>query len=60
LIRIRIAALSNLDAKTAYLDGELCGVDDAGLPIVSAPGVLDSFLVPLEHAWGVLQAFIRR
>jgi ATP-dependent DNA ligase len=25
-----IAALSNL--KTAYLDGELCGVDDAGLP----------------------------
>jgi DNA ligase D-like protein (predicted ligase) len=27
-----IAALSNLDVKTAYLDGELCGVDDAGLP----------------------------
>jgi ATP-dependent DNA ligase len=25
-----IAALANL--KTAYLDGELCGVDDAGLP----------------------------
>jgi DNA ligase D-like protein (predicted ligase) len=25
-------ALANLDAKTAYLDGELCGVDDAGLP----------------------------
>jgi hypothetical protein len=27
-----IAALSNLNVKTAYLDGELCGVDDAGLP----------------------------
>jgi ATP-dependent DNA ligase len=27
-----IAALANLDMKTAYLDGELCGVDDAGLP----------------------------
>jgi DNA ligase D-like protein (predicted ligase) len=27
-----IAALANLNAKTAYLDGELCGVDDAGLP----------------------------
>jgi hypothetical protein len=25
-------ALTNLNAKTAYLDGELCGVDDAGLP----------------------------
>jgi DNA ligase D-like protein (predicted ligase) len=25
-------ALANLNAKTAYLDGELCGVDDAGLP----------------------------
>ena len=25
-------ALSNLNVKTAYLDGELCGVDDAGLP----------------------------
>jgi ATP-dependent DNA ligase len=27
-----IAALANLNVKTAYLDGELCGVDDAGLP----------------------------
>jgi ATP-dependent DNA ligase len=25
-------ALANLNAKTAYLDGELCGIDDAGLP----------------------------
>jgi DNA ligase D-like protein (predicted ligase) len=25
-------ALANLNAKTVYLDGELCGVDDAGLP----------------------------
>jgi DNA ligase D-like protein (predicted ligase) len=27
-----IAALANVKAKTAYFDGELCGVDDAGLP----------------------------
>jgi ATP-dependent DNA ligase len=27
-----IAALANLNVKTAYLDGELCGVDEAGLP----------------------------
>jgi ATP-dependent DNA ligase len=27
-----IAALANLNLKTAYLDGELCGVDAAGLP----------------------------
>jgi DNA ligase D-like protein (predicted ligase) len=27
-----VEALSNLSAKSAYLDGELCGVDDAGLP----------------------------
>jgi DNA ligase D-like protein (predicted ligase) len=27
-----IAALANVNVKTAYLDGELCGVDDAGLP----------------------------
>jgi ATP-dependent DNA ligase len=27
-----IVALADLKAKTAYLDGELCGVDDAGLP----------------------------
>jgi ATP-dependent DNA ligase len=27
-----IAALSDLNVKTAYIDGELCGVDDAGLP----------------------------
>jgi ATP-dependent DNA ligase len=27
-----IAALSNLTVKSAYLDGELCGVDEAGLP----------------------------
>ena len=27
-----IEALANVKAKTAYLDGELCGVNDAGLP----------------------------
>ena len=27
-----IAALANLNVKTAYIDGELWGVDDAGLP----------------------------
>jgi ATP dependent DNA ligase domain len=27
-----VAALADLNVKTAYLDGELCGVDDAGLP----------------------------
>jgi ATP-dependent DNA ligase len=27
-----IAALANLNIKTAYLDGELCGLDEAGLP----------------------------
>jgi ATP dependent DNA ligase domain len=27
-----IAALANLNVKTDYLDGELCGVDEAGLP----------------------------
>src|ERR1700733_13977855 len=27
-----IAALANVNVKTAYLDGELCGVDEAGLP----------------------------
>ena len=27
-----IAALADVKAKTAYLDGELCGVDDSGLP----------------------------
>jgi bifunctional non-homologous end joining protein LigD len=27
-----VAALANLNVRTAYLDGELCGVDDAGLP----------------------------
>jgi DNA ligase D-like protein (predicted ligase) len=27
-----VAALANVKAKTAYIDGELCGVDDAGLP----------------------------
>ena len=26
------AALANLNIKTAYLDGELCGVDETGLP----------------------------
>ena len=26
------AALANLNVKSAYLDGELCGVDEAGLP----------------------------
>ena len=27
-----VAALANIKVKTAYLDGELCGVDDTGLP----------------------------
>ena len=27
-----IAALANLKVNAAYLDGELCGVDEAGLP----------------------------
>ena len=27
-----IAALTNLNVTTAYIDGELCGVDEAGLP----------------------------
>jgi ATP-dependent DNA ligase len=27
-----VAALKNLNTKTAYIDGELCGVDAAGLP----------------------------
>jgi ATP-dependent DNA ligase len=27
-----IAALANLNVKTAYIDGEFCGVDEAGLP----------------------------
>jgi DNA ligase D-like protein (predicted ligase) len=27
-----VAALARLNVKTAYLDGELCGVDEAGLP----------------------------
>src|SRR5215471_4799155 len=27
-----IAALAGVKAKTAYIDGELCGVDEAGLP----------------------------
>ena len=27
-----IAALASVKARTAYLDGELCGIDDAGLP----------------------------
>jgi DNA ligase D-like protein (predicted ligase) len=27
-----VAALETLNVKAAYLDGELCGVDDAGLP----------------------------
>ena len=27
-----IAALANLNVKTAYIDGELCGIDEAGLP----------------------------
>jgi bifunctional non-homologous end joining protein LigD len=31
-----IAALANVRAKTAYIDGELRGVDDAGLPSFAA------------------------
>jgi ATP-dependent DNA ligase len=32
-----ITALANLNVKTAYLDGELCGVDEAGLPTFAQP-----------------------
>ena len=32
-----IAALADVRVKTAYLDGELCGVDDAGLPSFAQP-----------------------
>ena len=34
-----IAALANLNVGTAYFDGELCGVDDAGLPSFAALGL---------------------
>ena len=27
-----VAVLANLNIKTAYMDGELCGIDEAGLP----------------------------
>jgi bifunctional non-homologous end joining protein LigD len=27
-----VAALADVNVKTAYIDGELCGIDDAGLP----------------------------
>ena len=27
-----VAALANVNLKTAYIDGELCGIDEAGLP----------------------------
>src|SRR6202048_1940311 len=30
-----IAALANLNVKTAYIDGELCGVDEAGPPTLA-------------------------
>lgn len=30
-----VSALGNLNAKTAYVYGELCGIDDAGLPSFS-------------------------
>jgi ATP-dependent DNA ligase len=30
-----VEALVNLGAKTAYLDGELCGIGDDGLPSFS-------------------------
>ena len=32
-----IAALANVKAKTAYIDGELCGIDEAGLPSFAKP-----------------------
>jgi hypothetical protein len=45
-----VAALANVKAKTAYVDGELCGVDAAGLPSFAQtqaatdgePGVISS------------------
>jgi ATP-dependent DNA ligase len=33
-----IAALANVRVKTAYIDGELCGVDEAGLTISTSSG----------------------
>ena len=32
-----VEAFANLKARTAYIDGELCGVDDAGLPSFAVP-----------------------
>src|ERR1700723_2627312 len=32
-----VAALANLNVKKAYIDGELCGVDEAGLPTFAPP-----------------------
>jgi ATP-dependent DNA ligase len=32
VLQDEFATLANVNVKTAYIDGELCGVDDAGLP----------------------------
>jgi ATP-dependent DNA ligase len=52
-----IAALANVKAKTVYLDRELCGVDDTGLPSfahtqVASDGERDVLLV--YYAFDVL------
>jgi hypothetical protein len=46
-----IAALAKLNVKTAYLDGELCAVDDAGLPsFAHTQAATDE--VTVEMQWG--------
>ena len=49
-----VVALANVKAKTAYLDGELCGVDEAGLPSFAhaqakSDGWQDDVAVALAH-----------
>jgi ATP-dependent DNA ligase len=38
-----IEALASVNVKTAYLDGELCGVDKAGLPSFAHTQALDLY-----------------
>ena len=45
-----VAALANVNAQAAYIDGELCGVDDAGLPsFAHTQAATDGELI-LKHA----------
>ena len=43
-----IAALANLNARTAYFDGELCGVDAAGLLLGLTTTTAPSTLPPSQ------------